>query len=317
VILALLIQSTIIAKVVASPTDLKLVDDGGNIVKTIPGGWSLQDWSPSGNLIAAIRDGDLYQLPAEAKVASNVTSARFAGERLLYLTKNGLSEKGELLVPKATDFAIKPDGTRMAVIVGGRIFLCDADGHFPRPLARKDPAESVSWSLDGRWLAVAGKGRLGLLHPNGTAAQDLGEIQGNAVSWSPGGPQLWARRSDAWGIYDLQKREWFRISGEATPRPQWSGPGRLVVRQGNRMVESSISGENETIAPDAAGAMIRPSGFVGGAFPDPFRRSSPPRDSDSAFFGTLIAADPLESTITIAIDREQSARGRERIFVVP
>jgi murein DD-endopeptidase MepM/ murein hydrolase activator NlpD len=317
VLLALLIQSTVIAKVVASPTDLKLVDDSGNVTKTIPGAWSLQDWSPSGNAIAAIRNGDLFQLPEEKKIGSNVISSKFAGERLLYLTKSGLSERGELLVPKATDFAVKPDGTRMAAVVGGRIFLLDADGHFPRPLTRKEPAESVRWSLDGRWLAVLGKGRLTLMHPNGTAAQDLGEIQGNAVSWSPGGPQLWARRSDAWGIYDLQKREWFRISGEATPRPQWSGPGRLVVRQGNRMVESSISGENETIAPDAAGAMIRPSGFVGGAFPDPFRRSSPPRGSDSAFFGTLIAADPLESTITIAIDREQSARGRERIFVVP
>ena len=316
-LLVLLIQTTFIIKVVTTPSEIQLFAADEAVVKSVTGAWTLQDWSASGNLIAAIKDGDLYQFPDETRVATGVISAKYDGERLRYLTQSGLSESGQLLVPRASDFAVKPDGTRIAVISGGRVYLCDANGHSPRPLVRKDPAEGVSWSQDGRWLAVTGKGKLTLVHPNGTAAQDLGPVQGSAVGWSPGGPQLWVRRLDNWGIYDLQKRMWYSIEGEKLPPPRWSGPGRVVVRQGNRMVEQTVSSGSETVAEAATGAMLRPTGFVGGAFPDPFRNSVAPRGGDVAYFGTLVSTNPLDLKVSILVDREQSGSGTERIFVVP
>jgi Tol biopolymer transport system component len=193
--------------------------------------------------------------------AVRALAPRIHGDRLYYLSsvggrdglwrvRDGKSEliwkaSGKAWLHQAA--AIAPDGTRVAIVVRedvrGRLYVINADGTEPRPLAEElDVVGAACWSPDGEWIAAGGL------------------------------------RNGETGLYRIRVRDGQtdRIQPMEAMNPVWSPDGRMIVYAGAQVgpgqrlhaaapdgtamelprIEVAVHGERVRFRPDGSGLVV-------------------------------------------------------------
>jgi Tol biopolymer transport system component len=114
---------------------------------------------------------------------------------LITVNADGTGVRGRKVEKFAADFAVSPDGRRLAYHNGVGIFVSDLNGHHRRRIARV--GDMPTWSPDGRLIAYQagrGHGNVGLqfyvVSPQGGRAHRLPGVVGSQMAWSPDGKKI-------------------------------------------------------------------------------------------------------------------------------
>ena len=152
-------------------------------------------------------------------------------------------------------------GGRLAVVVGNRLLVMNADGTHTRVVARR--VAMPSWSPDGRRLAVDDRGSVALVDANERHGRLQRIAHGNAPApdWSPDGRRIAFGRDDALWIVDIDGGRERRIVRTAA-WPRWSPDGRTLafLRRGDIWAVDLANHNERRILRDASSVSWSPDG---------------------------------------------------------
>ena len=118
---------------------------------------------------------------------------------------------GTSLVPidvsEAPQFAISPDGTKLALIASARgeraqLWIRSLESGASRPISRTDDATMPFWSPDSEWVAFFARGRLKKVRLDGAAPVDVAEVSldVNGGTWNKDGTILFSSGTGGDGL---------------------------------------------------------------------------------------------------------------------
>ena len=317
---------------VATKDTVILLSDTGEETRRIPLAASRLVWSPDGKTLAVLaRDRRLLTVVAGAEpvlVADEASEPCWSRDgRILFAQGSkgiAAARPGEapiLLVPTAHSPAPSPDGERLAFALDGTqggVWTAAADGSSARRLMKGSRVGGVSWSYDGRWVASVLDGHVRLVRANGLSSRDLGPVAGATALWSDGAAELLTRRGDAWSVYDALAEGWTDVAFDAVPTPRWTGPRRLTGIRNGAAVEVTLGAAPLILSKEAAVDVARVVGtYRGASFPDRFRAAPRPDRGVVAWRGAVVSSDPVDGLLTLKVEAEVDARGRETEFGRP
>ena len=321
-----------ILRAILTGSELRLLGEGGTLVRAVPTRAQELRWSPDGRTIALrTADAKLTRLDVsneKAKIvpiAEGVESFGWTPESRLLVGFAGrgvslfdpVSEKTDPLLPKAQHPVASPDGTRLAFLVRGEgsgVWISAAGGENPRRLvATPKDAEptSVSWSYDARLLAWTDGKRLRLMRRDGGGERDLGPVDDPRAFWSPGSADLLARREGVWSVWSANRDRWTPLGVRGSEPPVWNGPRDLVAAEDGKLLTLRIGESPKPVegVKDAKAVADLPSTYRGSAFPDPFARAPRPGGGEVAWQGRSLAFDPVEGRFEMTVESEISSTG--------
>ncbi len=314
---------------IATKEAVVLLSGAGKELRRVPIAARRLEWSPDGGTLAILAaDRRLLVLKQGSEplsVADEAADPAWSPDGRLFFTQGS---KGiavvlpagtpSLVVPAAHSPAPSPDGGRLAFSTDGAqggVWTAAIDGSGARRLLKGSRAGSVSWSYDGRWLAGVVDGHLRLVRSNGLAARDLGAVVGTTARWSGGATDLLARREKGWSVYGFLDDRWSDLDLDVSAEPRWVGPGRLLGIRGGSATEARLGGEAERLSAEVAVDAARVAGLYRGvSFPDRFGAAPRPTFGSQAWRGRIVSADPIGGVVTMSVDAEIDARGRETNF---
>ena len=303
-----------------------MLSDTGEEVRRVALAASRLDWSPDGRTLAILaRDRRLLTLTDLGEpvlVAEEASEPCWSRDGRLFFVQGakgiGAAAPGSAptsVVPTAHSPAPSPDGTRLGFALDGAqggVWTSAADGSGARRLLKGTRTGDISWSYDGRWIAAAVDGRLRFVRANGLSMRDLGTVTGETALWSRGAPELLARRGDTWSVYDALSEGWTEVAFDAVPAPRWVGPHRLMGLRRGSAVEATLGGGSTVVSKEVAVDVARTVGtYRGASFPDRFRAAPRPARGAVAWRGSVVSSDPIDGLVTICVEAETDARGRE------
>jgi Tol biopolymer transport system component len=80
-----------------------------------------------------------------------------------------------------------PDGSRIAFIRDGNVYIIRPDGSEEKKISHDGTADSLSWNPAGTRLAYSTEDMIGIVDPDGTNLTPLANVQPNQISWSTDG----------------------------------------------------------------------------------------------------------------------------------
>jgi Tol biopolymer transport system component len=199
-------------------------------------------WSPDGKSIAFVRDGE------------DCARSNAACGRLDAVSSDG--NRLRRLPTGSTDAVIgrpswSPDGKRLAFALccDGGARVVNADGTGLRTIVPSG-TNYVSWSPNGKWIALAGYGALYVVRPDGRSYRKIADIGASAPSWSPDSravavegrccsPDVFAVAID--GSRMRRLTEGWRY-GYGNYAPEWNPRGRPLAQ----VRGAAVSPENPT-----------------------------------------------------------------------
>ena len=208
------------------------------------------DWSPDGSWLGVSTgarawllrpDGSgLREIPGEALWSDDGRTLRVAAYdgRLLIGGPDGSDLHATGSLPLGTSSS--PDGSRFAFVRDGNAWTADLDGSDARSVTSMPlgGATSVSFSPDGRWIAVWATHGFWLVRPDGTGQTWFGVGVGqtlNQVRWAPDARRLAVETyTSAPGD---QKQGVYLVDPDGSPTvrlddftmPSWSPDGRFLA----------------------------------------------------------------------------------------
>ena len=141
-------------------------------------------WSPDGSKIAFSSS----DLSGGRQGPSNIAVMNADGTGLALLTQN----QGGF---DSWEPAWSPDGSRIAFVTNGDLYVMNADGTEVTRLTNRTAsggfAGEPDWSPDGRRIAFRGeRGQIFTMNPDGSDHFDLGVTAGRDPTWSPDGTRI-------------------------------------------------------------------------------------------------------------------------------
>lgn len=169
----------------------------------------------------------------------SIWRAELTGAHEVGMLRRVISDRDSIGGPQPS-----PDGKRLAYSAGDlnatQIWVCHADGSFPKMLTRMASAGTPRWSPDSQWIAFDSDGRFGhagiyLVSPDSGAVRPVVDDGANnsVPSWSRDGKWIYFASNHAYG--EPQEQVW-KISVD---------DGRLVqvTRQGGFSAYESLDGK--------------------------------------------------------------------------
>jgi len=251
-----------------------------------------------------------------------VTSVSGSGIRLCKLA--GSDPLWSPLLPSGTNPAWSPTGGKIAFIGskgGPSGWISTDDGESARAFFKQSGADSLSWSPDGRTIAldVASKsgGEIFLVPPSGANPRNLAQIDNAPISWSP----------DAKSILAKQKGKWVVVStttGRATATaligamPQWSDSKTLAAIKDGALVFYQTEAQTTTPFIDTSlpeGQVEAFAAFRGlvldGTFDNPWKKAPAPKSGQIRLIGTVQGVELEDDTAKINVWSVMTPDGME------
>lgn len=124
-------------------------------------------WSPDGTRIA---------IPYSDQGTTGIGIADLTSGRVTRLTGDGGA------YPRWS-----PDGSQIAFIRAGNVYIIRPDGSGERMISGDGTADALSWNPAGTRLAYSTEDMIGIVDPDGTNLTPLANVQPGPISWSPDG----------------------------------------------------------------------------------------------------------------------------------
>ena len=201
-----------------SDNTLEFYSPSGNLIETIPGlGWieQVHDWSLDGQKI-------LLNMRDEQDSSNSVNG--------LYIYKRSTGEFTLVTDDNAsyTPASWSPDGSRIAYVQSGTIWITNIDGSQPIELISGSITE-LDWSPNGDQIAYIQSGDIFLVNVDGTTARNLtnsSDVYESGVTWSPDGTRLaYADSGTTFGqiyVIDVSTGQSTQLTSEGDNRyPYW------------------------------------------------------------------------------------------------